>query len=133
MAAVPGLCRHFRRAQRFLRRHRRDAAAAAVTGGALCLLERGLLRLRLNRVFTTFLLSLLAGMCNVALVKTGLGNQYDAISIGNIMLLIPGIAMTNAIHDMFVGDMISGISRFFQSLLIACIVTFGFTLAGMLV
>ncbi|MBP3388628.1 MAG: threonine/serine exporter family protein [Clostridia bacterium] len=109
-----------------------DAAAAAITGVVLCLLERLLHTLRMDRVFTTFLLSLLAGLCNVALVKVGLGAHYDAISIGNIMLLIPGIAMTNAIHDMFVGDMLSGVSRFFQSLVIAVIVTFGFTLAGML-
>ena len=108
-----------------------DAAAAAVTGALLCLWERLLGRLHLARVFTTFLLSLLAGLCNVLLVKVGLGTHFDAICIGNIMLLIPGIAMTNAVHDMFVGDMISGISRFFQSLVIAFIVTFGFTVAGM--
>ena len=48
------------------------------------------------------------------------------------MLLIPGIAMTNAVNDMFVDDMLSGVSRFFRSLVIAFIVTFGFTLAGML-
>lgn len=108
-----------------------DAAAAAVTGALLCLWERLLGRLHLARVFTTFLLSLLAGLCNVLLVRVGLGAHFDAICIGNIMLLIPGIAMTNAVHDMFVGDMISGISRFFQSLVIAFIVTFGFTVAGM--
>ena len=108
-----------------------DAAAAAVTGALLCLWERLLGRLHMARVFTTFLLSLLAGLCNVLLVKAGLGVHFDAICIGNIMLLIPGIAMTNAVHDMFVGDMISGISRFFQSLVIAFIVTFGFTVAGM--
>lgn len=109
-----------------------DALVSAMTGVILCLLERLLLRLRMDRVFTTFLLALLAGLCNVIFVKVGLGIHYEAISLGNIMLLIPGIAMTNAIHDMFVGDMISGISRFFQSLVIAFIVTFGFTLAGML-
>ena len=109
-----------------------DAIASAFTGIILCLLERLLLKLCLNRMFTIFWLALLAGLCNVALVKLGLGINYDAISIGNIMLLIPGIAMTNSIHDMFVGDIISGISRFAQSLIVAFIVTFGFTVAGML-
>ena len=109
-----------------------DAFVSAITGIILCLLERLLLQLHMDRVFTTFLLALLAGLCNVAMVKVGFGAHYDAISLGNIMLLIPGIAMTNSIHDMFVGDMISGVSRFFQSLVIAVIVTFGFTLAGML-
>ena len=109
----------------------RMLTCGAGAGALLCLWERLLGRLHLARVFTTFLLSLLAGLCNVLLVKVGLGAHFDAICIGNIMLLIPGIAMTNAVHDMFVGDMISGISRFFQSLVIAFIVTFGFTVAGM--
>ncbi len=109
-----------------------DALASAMTGVILCLSERLLLRLRMDRVFTSFLLALLAGLCNAAMVRFGFGMHYEAISLGNIMLLIPGIAMTNSIHDMFVGDMISGVSRFFQSLVTAFIVTFGFTLAGML-
>lgn len=110
----------------------RDAAASAVTGGLLCLSERGLQRLKPDNILLTFLLSFLAGLCNLALVRVGLGENFDAISIGNVMLLIPGISMTNAVHDMFVGDMISGTSRFFQSLVVAFMVAFGFTAAGML-
>jgi uncharacterized membrane protein YjjB (DUF3815 family) len=87
-------------------------------------------KINLDAVFTVFLVSLLTGLCNAALVKAGLGVRYDAISIGNIMLLIPGIAMTNAVHDMFVDDMLSGVSRFFRSLVIAFLVAFGFTIAG---
>ena len=108
-----------------------DGMCAAASGIVLCLLEHLLIRLHLDRVFEVFLLSLLTGLCNVVLVKLGLGQDFDAISIGNVMLLIPGIAMTNAVHDMFVDDMLSGVSRFFRSLVIAFLVTFGFTVAGM--
>ncbi len=110
-----------------------DALVAAVTGITMCLLQKFLGAFKFNRMLTLFGVSLLTGLCNALLVRLGIGCNYNAISIGNIMLLIPGIAMTNAIHDMFVGDMISGISRFCQSLVTACIVTFGFTIAGMLV
>lgn len=109
-----------------------DGLCAAGTGIILCLLEYWMKRINLDHVFTVFLVSLLTGLCNAALVKLGLGQRYDAISIGNIMLLIPGIAMTNAVHDMFVDDMLSGVSRFFRSLVIAFLVTFGFTVAGMI-
>ena len=108
-----------------------DGLCAAGTGVILCLLEHLMKKINLDHVFTVFLVSLLTGLCNVALVKLGLGQRFDTISIGNIMLLIPGIAMTNAVHDMFVDDMLSGVSRFFRSLVIAFLVTFGFTVAGM--
>lgn len=108
-----------------------DGLCAACTGVILCLLEHWMKKHNFDHVFTVFLVSLLTGLCNVALVKLGLGQRFDAISIGNIMLLIPGIAMTNAVHDMFVDDMLSGVSRFFRSLVIAFLVTFGFAVAGM--
>ena len=107
-----------------------DGICAACTGIILCLLEYFMRKINLDHVFTVFLVSLITGLCNAALVKVGLGVRYDAISIGNIMLLIPGIAMTNAVHDMFVDDMLSGVSRFFRSLVIAFLVAFGFTLAS---
>lgn len=107
-----------------------DGLCAACTGTILCLLEHWMKKINLDAVFTVFLVSLLTGLCNAALVKLGLGQHYDAISIGNIMLLIPGIAMTNAVHDMFMDDMLSGVSRFFRSLVIAFLVAFGFTIAG---
>ena len=107
-----------------------DGLCAAATGVILCLLEHWMKKHNLDYVFTVFLVSLLTGLCNAALVKLGLGQRYDAISIGNIMLLIPGIAMTNSVHDMFVDDMLSGVSRFFRSLVIAFLVAFGFTIAG---
>jgi uncharacterized membrane protein YjjP (DUF1212 family) len=107
-----------------------DGICAACTGVILCLLEYWMRKINLDHVFTVFLVSLLTGLCNAALVKSGLGQRFDAISIGNIMLLIPGIAMTNAVHDMFVDDMLSGVSRFFRSLVIAFLVAFGFTLAS---
>ena len=109
-----------------------DGLCAAATGVILCILEHWMKKINLDHVFTVFLVSLLTGLCNSALVQLGLGQHFDAICIGNIMLLIPGIAMTNAVHDMFVDDMLSGVSRFFRSLVIAFLVTFGFTVAGMI-
>ena len=37
------------------------------------------------------------------------------ISIGNIMLLIPGVALTNSLRDMFSGNTISGLMRFIEA------------------
>ena len=48
-------------------------------------------------------------------VRIGLGHRADLISIGNIMLLIPGIAFTNSLRDLFSGDTITGLIRWYES------------------
>ena len=52
----------------------------------------------------------------------------DLISIGNIMLLIPGIAFTNSLRDMFSGDTITGLIRCMEALLLALVVGLGLSL-----
>lgn len=46
------------------------------------------------------------------------------------MLLIPGIALTNSIRDMFCGDTITGLIRFMESVLLALVIALGFTFAN---
>ena len=76
-------------------------------------------------------LALLVGGLLAALsVRIGLGRNVDMISIGNIMLLIPGIALTNSLRDMFSGNTISGLMRFIESILLALTIAFGFALAA---
>ena len=72
---------------------------------------------------------LLAGLA----VRFGLGDNVDMISIGNIMLLIPGVALTNSLRDMFSGNTISGLMRFIEAILLALTIAFGFALAASLV
>ena len=54
----------------------------------------------------------------------------DMISIGNIMLLIPGIALTNSLRDMFSGNTLAGLMRFIEALLLAMTIAFGFALVA---
>ncbi|WP_313341750.1 threonine/serine exporter family protein [Sedimentibacter sp.] len=48
----------------------------------------------------------------------GKGN-YNYIIVGGIMPLLPGLAMTNAIRDTIRGDLLSGIARATEALLVA--------------
>lgn len=41
-------------------------------------------------------------------------------------MLIPGIAMTNAIRDMLIGDIASGLLRLVNSILVAAAIACGF-------
>ena len=51
------------------------------------------------------------------------------LMIGGIMLLIPGIAMTNAARDMLTGDIASGMLRLSNALLVAAAIACGFALS----
>ncbi len=50
----------------------------------------------------------------------------DTIIIGDIMLLIPGLAFCNSIHDMVMGDTISGVLSMFEALLRALAIAIGY-------
>ena len=62
----------------------------------------------LNSLLTVLLCCGAGGVLSNLTVLIGLGHHADLISIGNIMLLIPGIAFTNSLRDMFSGDTITG-------------------------
>ncbi|GAA0114461.1 threonine/serine exporter family protein [Clostridium senegalense] len=51
--------------------------------------------------------------------------NIDKIIIGAIMLLVPGLLVTNAIRDTLNGDLISGISRAVEALIIAVSIAIG--------
>ncbi|MBR6090258.1 MAG: threonine/serine exporter family protein, partial [Anaerolineaceae bacterium] len=50
----------------------------------------------------------------------------DMIIIGDIMLLIPGLAFCNSIHDMVMGDTISGVLSMFDAVLRALSIAIGY-------
>ena len=53
----------------------------------------------------------------------------DKIIIGDIMLMIPGISLTNSVRDMLLGDTLSGTMRLVESLLWAGAQAAGFMAA----
>lgn len=60
------------------------------------------------------------------MVGFGLGQNPDKIIIGNIMLLIPGIALTTSLRDMINGDTISGLLGLSEAVLKALAIAIGF-------
>ena len=56
----------------------------------------------------------------------------DKIMIGDIMLLIPGVLMTNSFRDFISGDMISGLLHFSEAMITAVCVAAGFILSKIL-
>lgn len=62
---------------------------------------------------TFFIENFIGGFLSSALaliaVVSGAGHNLDTIIIGVIMLLVPGVAITNAVRDIMSGDFISGL------------------------
>lgn len=109
-----------------------DMLASAVVAILLKCLEGFLQHGPGNALLTSLLCSSAGGFLSHFAVSLGFGAHPDMISIGNIMLFIPGVMFTNSLRDMFSGDIITGFIRCAESLLIAVTVALGFTFAGFL-
>lgn len=86
-----------------------------------------------NRVVYSLITSLVAGISCILAVYTGIGQNTDKVMIGTIMLLIPGVNLMNALRDMICGDIITGILRLAEALMMAIAIAAGFGIAIMLI
>jgi len=71
------------------------------------------------RFFSEFVSSLIIGFTANLFVYAGIGDQTDKIIIGSVMPLVPGLLITNAIRDLMVGHLISGLGKGAEALLTA--------------
>ena len=105
-----------------------DGLAAAALGFFISRLSVRIVLKKPNRIIYNFIMSLITGTAAIVLCSLIPALHSDKILIGDIMLLVPGIAMTNAVHDMMEGDTMAGILRLTESLLWAAALAFGFIL-----
>ncbi len=82
-----------------------------------------------NSIISKFLCSFIVGIGICAVCRLIPSLNADMIMIGDIMLLIPGIALTNSIRNILVGDTVSGLTRFTESLVLAGALAGGFMLS----
>ena len=104
----------------------RDCLSAALCGLAvgLCGLFGPLLT-GPNLFFRTVISAAAAAALALVLVALGFGQNLDAITIGTLMVLVPGMALTNAMREIMAGDLISGLSRTAEVLLVATAIALG--------
>ena len=62
-----------------------------------------------NSFLRTLVCSGIASLLSLLLVRAGLGNNVDLVTIGVLMLLVPGVALTNAMREIVAGDTYSGL------------------------
>lgn len=109
-----------------------DAAVAGVLGVLLRLCLYGLQRLHANMIFTNVVASFFIGAAAMLAVRCGIGQQLDKIIIGNIMLLIPGLLLVNAVRDLVARDIMTGMLRLCEAIVLSVAIAIGFWVAALL-
>ena len=110
-----------------------DGAAAAFFGLIICFMQLSFEKFCLNKVIFNLICSLIVGLGICAAAKIFPVFHADKIMIGDIMLLIPGVAMTNAVRDILIGDTISGIMKLTETMLWSVSLACGFMVSILLI
>lgn len=81
--------------------------------------------LEVNTIVSTLLASI--GLATMAILFDTLGwiNEFEAITIGCLMVLVPGVAITNSLRDIIGGEFVSGIARMVEAILTATSIAIG--------
>ncbi len=82
-----------------------------------------------NKMAKTLLTAFVAGIGAYLSIFSGIGQNVDMIIIGSIMLLIPGLALGNAMRDLFCGDILAGVLKLIQACITTIMIAIGYALA----
>ena len=82
-------------------------------------------RMGFNGFFQTLIGAAIASLMALLLTRIGFGDSMDYITIGTLMVLVPGMALTNAMREIMAGDIISGVNRTAEAILTAAAISLG--------
>ena len=107
----------------------RDGLCAGICGIVVGLINRILEKQKANPFFRTIATSFVMAMVAYTLGHFGLADNADAVTIGALMILVPGLLFTNAMRDIIYGDTNSGLNRIVQVMLTAVAIALGTAVA----
>lgn len=102
-----------------------DMICAGICGLIVGLVNQFTGKWKVNLFISTMTASFIMALAAYVMGRVGIAQNPDAIIIGALMLLVPGLLFTNAMRDILYGDTNSGITRLFQVLLIALAISLG--------
>lgn len=102
-----------------------DGLCAGVCGIIIGLIELLTDRLKATQFFKTIFAAFLMALLAYTMGAFGLTLRPDAVIIGALMILVPGLLFTNAMRDIIHGDTNAGMNRIIQVLLIAVALALG--------
>ncbi|MPM25614.1 hypothetical protein SDC9_72111 [bioreactor metagenome] len=110
-----------------------DAVAAGICGVAIGLCVSAMAGVKTNLFVKTLVTAFISALLAVILVELGVGQNPNFITIGALMALVPGIVFTNFMRDIMAGDMVAGLIKLTEALLIAAAIAVGTGVAMALV
>ncbi len=105
-----------------------DALLSMPIGIIIYFVLKNLRKINTNLLFENILCSSIASIISVGFFHLGITKNYDKIIIGSIMLLVPGLLLTNSIRDLMMGDIIAGILKIVEAVLVATGIAIGVAL-----
>ena len=102
-----------------------DGICAGLCGLLAGIADNYLDRLRANQFFRTIASSFLMTLLAYAFCACGYARTPDAVTIGALMILVPGLLFINAMRDIIYGDTSSGVIRIVQVFLVAAALSLG--------
>lgn len=105
-----------------------DTFVGSLIGLTLRWMLDALERAQVNTLFLNIVGGALIGSIAITAVRIGLLPNYDRVIVGSIMTMVPGLAITNSMRDLIAGDVIAGVARFTEALLVAAGIAVGVAL-----
>ncbi len=69
--------------------------------------------------------SALIAFLSIIFTKIGFGESLDMIIVGSIMPLLPGVSLTNGLRDFISGDLLAGLARVCEAIVISLSIAIG--------
>ena len=102
-----------------------DSVCSGICGILVGLCNRMMDKMKVNTFFSTITSAFIMAFTAYAFGAVGIAANTDTVVIGALMLLVPGLLITNAMRDIIFGDTNSGVNRIVQVLLVAAAIALG--------
>jgi uncharacterized membrane protein YjjB (DUF3815 family) len=102
-----------------------DGLCGGICGLLVGVINRFMDSLKANQFFRTIAAAFPMALLAYAMQAVGLSHNADMVTIGALMILVPGLLFTNAMRDIIFGDTNSGTNRIVQVFLIAVAIALG--------
>ena len=103
----------------------KDFIGATLIGAVIKIIAVICQKLNINDFFINSLCGGITAFLAIILIKLHICSNIDKTIIGSIMLLVPGLTITNAIRDTIAGDILSGVTKTAEAIFVAVSIAVG--------
>lgn len=103
----------------------RDFFSSFIIGITIKIVVNKLYQFKLNAFFVNIIGGAIATIGGLFFSQLKICENLNIVITSSIMLLVPGMIITNAIRDVIAGDLVSGVSRVMEAFFIAVAIAIG--------